>query len=80
MTLPAPISSNGNDLFGITFDAGIDSLHSKKGQPLGLTGMPTCLLDGSVGKVRDKSVFHLSVTIWAASSCHGALHIQWEFA
>jgi hypothetical protein len=42
--------------------------------------MPTCLLDGSVGKVRDKSVFHLSVTIWAASSCHGALHIQWELA
>lgn len=80
MTLLAPIGSDEDHLFGVTFDIRIDSLHSKKCQPLRLTRMPTCLLDGSVRKVRNKSVLHFSVTIRAAACCHCALHIQVEFA
>jgi len=75
MTFFAPIRSNGNHLFGITFHTGVNSLHSKKRQALRPARMPIGLLDGSVRKVRHKSVLHFPVTIWAKSLCHLALRI-----
>ncbi len=74
MALSAPIGSDGYHLFGVTFDSGVDSLHSKKRIALWFGRMPTGLFYGSVRKVRHKSVLHFPVTIWAISRCHLALH------
>lgn len=75
MTLLTPIGSDGDHLLRVTFDTRVNSLHSKKRQSLRLARMPTCLLDGSVRKVRNKSLFHFPITIWAMSRCHLRLHI-----
>ena len=48
MAFFAPIRSDGNYLFGITFNTRVNSLDSEKRQALRPSRMPTGLLDVSV--------------------------------